>query len=81
MENIDKITEMFKDEKDIIIVCSQKLALKLNKELSGMNVSDIQQGMFKNKNMTDLGFTSVYRNGVQLHYTSDFERVSSLLKT
>lgn len=74
METIKKITETFKGEGDIIIICSKKLAQKLNQELADINVPDTQKATFKNENKVDLGFTAFYYNGVTLHYTSDFEK-------
>lgn len=75
MENINRIIETFKDEKEIIIICSKELALKLNQEIADFNTNiDGQQGLFKNQNKIDLGFNSIFKNGVTLHYTSDFPK-------
>lgn len=74
MENINKIVEAFDGEKNVMIVCSKELAMKLNQELANINTPESQHGIFKNENKIDLGFTSVFKNGVTLHYTSDFDR-------
>jgi hypothetical protein len=73
MENTNRIIETFKNEKEIVIICSEELALKLNREIADFNTKkEGQQGFFKNENKIDLGFNSIFKNGVTLHYTSDF---------
>jgi hypothetical protein len=81
MENINRIIETFKDEKEIVIICSKELALKLNQEIADFNTkTDGQQGFFKNENKIDLGFNSILKNGVTLHYTSDFQKLIEGIK-
>ena len=69
MKNLDKITKAFEGEKDIVLFCSKALVMKLDKELADINTSkNTLIGKFKSKNNLSLGFTSVFRNGVNLHY-------------
>ncbi len=74
MENVNRIIEAFKDEKEIIIICSNELYLKLNKEIDDFNIKNkAVQAFFKKENKIDLGFKSIYTNGITLHYAIDFE--------
>lgn len=80
MKNIDKITEAFAGEKDVIIICSKELAIKLNQELADIITKSDQQGIFMDEKKIDLGFNSVFKNGVTLHFTSDFEKLNKSIE-
>lgn len=68
MDQLNKITDAFKGEKEILILCSKKLALELDDELANMTMKENEIGFFKTNNKVDLGFRSVYYNGMTLHY-------------
>lgn len=73
MENLKKITEAFEGEDEIVLICSKKLASKLDTELAEMTVQEGQYGVFENK--VDSGFNSVCHNGITIHYTSDISKL------
>lgn len=73
MKLIDQISEVFKDDM-VIVICSNKMRLKLDKELAATPADETSFGTFESKRFLDIGITSFYRNGATVHYTNDLNR-------